>query len=366
MAGIVFLAIGIFLVLICREPSSTVLVENIFSRGIYTGISHGLSALTSLVPFSVAEVLVWGVVIAVLCRLIRGIVCAAKTPDKLSDYWKEMFSGVFLWGGVILTVYLMFGGLNYYRASFVQYASMESDFEVIPSSSQELAELCVELARQANALSFEVQRDEDGGMVLSEGFDAMTDDVRQGYIALEGQYDDVLCGGAIATPKPVEMSLLMSYGRITGMYFFFTGEANVNTNAPDYTIPATAAHELAHVCGFMREDEANYIAFVACRAAEEAHTRYSGLMLALSHSLNALARSDAQAYAEVMEDLSHFVQRDFELHNRYWDQYETPVGEVAQQANDLYLRANSQEDGVKSYGRMVDLLLADYRADGKI
>ena len=35
--------------------------------------------------------------------------------------------------------------------------------------------------------------------------------------------------------------------------------------------------------------------------------------------------------------------------------------------NDTYLKANGQTDGVRSYGRMVDLLLAYYRAnDGKL
>ena len=34
--------------------------------------------------------------------------------------------------------------------------------------------------------------------------------------------------------------------------------------------------------------------------------------------------------------------------------------------NDAYLRLNQQEDGVQSYGRMVDLLLAYYREIDKI
>lgn len=34
---------------------------------------------------------------------------------------------------------------------------------------------------------------------------------------------------------------------------------------------------------------------------------------------------------------------------------------MAAKVNDSYLKSNRQEDGVKSYGRMVDLLLADYR-----
>ncbi len=360
------LLLGALLVGISQINGAYIVVENVFSRGIYSLLSGGFSAVTALVPISLAEMVVWAVIVALICRLLRGLVCALKTPDKITDYWKEMFSGVVLWSGVAFIVFLMMGGLNYYRDSFVHYASLDSDFDVVPSHTEELTELCYELAAQASALSYEVERDDEGGTLLVGGFDQVVQSVNDGYAALEDSYEGVLSRGAKARAKPVGMSQIMSYGRITGMYFFFTGEANVNILAPDYTIPATTAHELAHVCGFMREDEANYIAFLTCRASQDVQTKYSGTMMALSYSLNALASSDSEAWAQVMGELSHGVNRDYFLHNRYWEQFETPVGEVAEQANDVYLRANSQEDGVKSYGRMVDLLLADYRADGVI
>ena len=59
--------------------------------------------------------------------------------------------------------------------------------------------------------------------------------------------------------------------------------------------------------------------------------------------------------------MSDDVQRDLAADGAYWDQFEGPVAQVSNQVNDSYLKANEQEDGVKSYGRMVDLLLADYR-----
>lgn len=62
-------------------------------------------------------------------------------------------------------------------------------------------------------------------------------------------------------PKPVANSWLMSRAQLTGQ-FTFTYEANINILAPDYTIPATICHELAHTRGFMREDEANFIAYL--------------------------------------------------------------------------------------------------------
>jgi len=48
----------------------------------------------------------------------------------------------------------------------------------------------------------------------------------------------------------------MSYLGIGGVYFPFTGEANVNISMPHTSIPFTACHEMAHQIGFAREDEA--------------------------------------------------------------------------------------------------------------
>ena len=44
----------------------------------------------------------------------------------------------------------------------------------------------------------------------------------------------------------------------------------------------------------------------------------------------------------------------------YWQQFEGPVQEASNQANNLFLQANMQIDGVQSYGRMIDLVLAWY------
>ena len=58
---------------------------------------------------------------------------------------------------------------------------------------------------------------------------------------------------------------------------------------------------------------------------------------------------------------SDALRRDIQSNNAYWKQYETPVSEVSDRVNDAYLKANGQENGLRSYGRMVDLLLAYYR-----
>lgn len=154
----------------------------------------------------------------------------------------------------------------------------------------------------------------------------------------------------------------MSLTQITGVFSPYTYEANVNIAAPDYTIPATICHELAHTRGFMREDEANFIGYLACEKSGDPQFTYSGVMLALVHSINRLYSVDYNAFCQVNDTLSDGVRRDFAYNNTYWEKHEGPVAAVSEAVNDTYLKVNNQQDGTQSYGRMVDLLLADYRA----
>lgn len=147
------------------------------------------------------------------------------------------------------------------------------------------------------------------------------------------------------------------------MYFPFTVESNINTDGPFFTVPATMGHELAHQCRLMREDEANFIGYLACKDADDPLTRYSGYSLAYDYALSALIRTDRDAAVAVNDRLSDAVRADRRARSDYLKQFEGPVAEASNAANNAYLEANQQQDGTKSYGRMVDLLLAEARAE---
>lgn len=125
-----------------------------------------------------------------------------------------------------------------------------------------------------------------------------------------------------------------------------------------YNIPFTECHELSHLRGFMQEQEANFIAFLACEHAERIDFQYSGYLMAWIYSTNALYRADHEVWQEVRSGLDQSVEPDLEANSRFWDSYEGKVSEVANQINDTYLKVNGQSDGVKSYDRMVDLLVS--------
>ena len=156
---------------------------------------------------------------------------------------------------------------------------------------------------------------------------------------------------------------VVSYANIGGMFFPFTMESNINVDNPFFMVPWTMAHELAHQCGFMREDEANFIAYLACKESDDALMRYSGLLLAYDNAMGALRSADPERAAEIASGLAEPVRRDLAERAEHWAQYEGPVQDVSNAANDAYLKANNQSDGMQSYGRMVDLLLAEQRAE---
>ncbi len=87
-------------------------------------------------------------------------------------------------------------------------------------------------------------------------------------------------------------------------------------------------------------------------------------MLALAYAGNALARSDAGLYRAYYERLSAAVRRDLAADRDYWTRFEdTKTSEFGEKMNDTYLKANDQKTGTRSYGAMVDLLLAEFRTN---
>jgi len=156
-------------------------------------------------------------------------------------------------------------------------------------------------------------------------------------------------------------SRLISYTGIVGVYFPYTGEPNFNNDVPEPARGSSVCHETAHRQGFAREDEANFIAYLVCTNSGDDYLRYSGYFLALNHAMNRLYAADRGAYIELRAQYSEGVTADFKAKNAYWRMFEGIVEERVTQLNDDFLKSHNQSDGTQSYGRMVDLMLAQKR-----
>jgi hypothetical protein len=167
--------------------------------------------------------------------------------------------------------------------------------------------------------------------------------------------------GARASAKPVMVSTALSYLGIGGIFSPFTGEANVNMTLPEPDVPFAACHELAHARGFAREDEANYVGYLACTRHPDADFRYSGLLAASVYAMNALVGVDRAAHADLEARRAPGVRRDLQALAAWAERYRGPAERASRAVNDAYLKSQGQKEGVRSYGRMVDLLIAERR-----
>ena len=335
-----------------------------YAQAAYPVLSSAVGFLPSLVEFSVAE---WFVALFALFCLGYAGYYVRKAIASRGERAAVAYRGAMGVVAIACTVYFAFVflcGLNYYRYTFASYTGYDLEQSDVDQAQrqEELVRLCSTLAADLGQTRTQLGNDTDLFAAEPGEFERYAHKSVDAIKALAERYL-VLDRPLYSPPKPVLASELMSYANIAGMFFPFTAESNINVDNPFFTIPWTMAHELAHQCGFMREDEANFIAYLACMESDDALMRYSGLVLAYDNAMSALRKVDPERAAQVRAGLSPAVQRDLAQRAQHWAKYEGPVQNASNAANDAYLKANNQADGMRSYGRMVDLLLAEQRAN---
>ena len=330
-------------------------IEKVYSRGVNKIFIQLLSSMTGLVPISIAElgllILVVLIPILMICQMIKVI---RQKSDKLKRLLKLAIN-IAIIISLIYFILVLCWSLNYNRLSFSEIAKLDTR----PASVNELGTLCENLINLANTQRNAVDQNQNGVMSLTGGYLKAFKTANKGYEKAAKLYP--VFTGTYGRPKAVLLSKAMSFTGIIGLYCPFTGEANIDIDIPDYSIPATVCHEMAHQHGFAREDEANYIAWLTCEMNPDPDFQYSGTILALLNSMSALYEHDPNMNLQLRKKMSDSVRRDILADQNYWKQHQGPVEKVTTSLNNAYLKANRQKDGVYSYGRMVDLLIAEFR-----
>lgn len=351
------LLIPVSILFLILAKVSSAAAEYVFARGLFRIVSIPIGFVTGLIPISIAELLILLIPVCVLGLIIRFVYLMFRGNRKLVIRRWSLNAGVFI--SIVLFLFTVLCGTNYYRFEFENFC----EFEVEEYSVEELYSLCEYLAEQVNQSKSEVEQVDEHSIVVLEDFSEVAGDAKKAYQKIQEKYP--IFKYSTGTAKPVLLSKYMSYTGIVGIYFPFTVEANVNTDVAGYNRPADMCHELAHLHGFMRENEANFISYLVCTNSDKAYFRYSGYMLALIYATNALYDEDMEKYMQISALLSDEVRADLDFENKYWDELESTdtyqaVEAASDKVNDTYLKINGQQDGVKSYGKMVDLLIADY------
>lgn len=360
---LLLLPLSVIIILLCRAVPF--IAEYVFARGIYKLITIPLGFVTGIFPFSIAEVMIVAsplILLGIIFVFARNIV--KSKGHRLFVVVKGIINlGCFV--SVALFLFVVMCGTNYYRYEISELV----EYDVREYSKEELIDTCKYLKKcmeKEKLLLMEEHPDyimQNGAVKYMEDFSVLAEKCKE---AMGDLSDDIgALKYATGNVKEVCFSRVMSYGGIVGIFIPFTVESNVNTDVVDYNHPVDACHELVHMRGFMKEDEANFISYLACINDEDSYFRYSGYAFAFVHATNALYDIDNYAYNEIFSDLSYEVYADFLYEEEYWDDIHKDeiakvTTEVMSDVNDTYLKANGEEDGVSSYGKMVDLVIAEY------
>ncbi len=330
-------------------------VEKIHAGYVYPFFANSLGWLLSLVPFSVMEILAVLLILGVILYLIFAIRRISKDRPRWKHHLYRLGLNILCAGSVGYFCFVLFMGLNYHRASITEYL----DLQVQKSSSEELYALCELLVNDADFYRKNLPENEAGVAQLADGgFYETADSARAAYARLS-QKIPVLKAANVRN-KPLLSSKLFSTVLTTGIYIPF--ESGINVDIPAHTVPATMCHELTHFRGFMREDEANFLAYLACMESERADFRYSGTLMAFGYAFDALYQEDRELARKIAKQCDAGMLADLKAEEDYWAPYrDTFISNTADQIYENYLHANDQESGLKSYGEMIDLLLAYYR-----
>ncbi len=299
------------------------------------------------------DVCLWQLLVVLL-----GVLLLASIVAMIIMKWN-----FFQWlGWVLATVSLIFFlhtglyGLNGYTGPLAEDIRLDTTEYTLT----ELARATAYYRDKANELAPQVPR--AGGYPSFEELADMADD---GYHTLTyDRFYSVFSGSSAPVKKLGWADLYTSMG-ITGITMGITGEAAVNPNTPEVSLPFTMCHELAHRRCIATERDANFAAFLACDANSQEIFQYSGYFMAFRYCYNALAsvgtstaKSEAQSiYAGICPEM----QQDLADYQSFWNKnLDNSASNFADSVNDTYIKVSGDDAGIGSYGEVCDLLVSWY------
>lgn len=328
--------------------------ENFYTLGINKCTIRVLSLTFGIFPFSVFEVLVFLSVICLIGYILYTLISLFRRLPHKGMFVLRALCNILAALSVVYFIFLAFWGLNYKRPHF----SVVNDLEVRAYTPEELGKLYGYLLETAGKVRAQLPENTEGMMLTYGDYTDIFKRASLGYEKASLIFESL--SGSYGKAKPFMVSPLLNHTGITGMYSPFTGEPNVNIAILPMNIPATTCHEMAHQRGYTFEDECNFIAYLTCTMHPDLDFQYSGYIMAIAYTSNALAKADPERLHELNQQMPIQVYNDLGFNNRFRDHYAGEVEQVATEINNSYLEANGISSGTQNYGQMVNLLLSYY------
>lgn len=303
---------------------------------------------------AVAEFPVWQLLAVALGALVLAsfvlMIILKWNPIQWLGWVIAVFSGIYMF-------HTIFWGLNYYAGDLAE----DMRLEIATYTLEELTEATEYYRDKANTLAMKVNRDENGNVKFAD-FDVLSKKAGEGFQALSYEKHYPVFAGSTLPVKELGWADMYTSMGITGVTFGLTGEAAVNPQIPDVTLPFTMAHEMAHRMSIANERDANFAGFLACSENTDVEFQYSGYFMAYRYCINAMSavnnKAAAAAAARVRDGASDLLNWDMQIYDRFFASRKNDFAtDVADTLNDAYLKTSGEAAGIASYGQVCDMLV---------
>lgn len=325
--------------------------------------------LCGQVPYSVGErMLAIALLLLILAVLVGALQIIGRwLPGrewykKLFQVYRKFLAWIFL---AVIWVMALNCTILYHASGFDQ--KYMPDTVRKEYSSKELGKLRDYVVHELNTLAPEMDRD-SSGYLLYEG--DIPGEAIEEMKKLGKTYDQL--AGYYPRSKPIYFSEFLSQQYMAGYYFPFSMESNYNNIMYISNHPYTICHELAHLKGFIYEDEAGLIGYLACVMSENPFFRYSGYLNVYNYIETDFKKTVTKKEYQKHEQIDDLVKKDnIFLTEEAWKQVNKNAKistETVSKISDIFtetsLKLNGVENGMGSYHDVVKLLLKYY--DGSV
>jgi hypothetical protein len=348
----IFFTIAIILKIVSLNSS---FVEKHYSTFSYKYFSIFLRAVTAWIPFSLGDILYAAAFVYVFIFSIR---CFKNIVQKKCSKQKFFF-GTLKIIRICLLGYIIFKlvwGLNYDRLGIAYQLQIEpKEF-----TTNQLKALTGDLVKSVNAARnasgmYTFQYEQDNTIFYQAA---------NAYRNIE-QHHSFL---AYHQPciKPSLFNWVDNLIGVTGYYNPLTGETQINTSIPRFLLPYFITHEIAHQIGYAKEDEANFVAYLVSKGADDNAFRYSAYFNLFNYANRQLFARDSIAALINYKALDSLVKNDEVTYQNFLGNNTTTTDHYITAIYSKYLKANNQPKGINTYDEVIALLISYQKRYGEL
>jgi hypothetical protein len=324
---------------------STSLAESLYADTVYPVISLCLRTVSSLVPFTLGDVLYLLLIAYVVYSLFRFGRKLMKKQVRKTEAWLTAMQVL----RFILILYIAFKllwGLNYSRPSISHQLGI-SNHRYSDKQLVRLTQLIIQkinhLEKLRSALPAKARNRYNMETLKSKAIASYNNlKYRQAFFTYR-----------IPSVKPVINSWVITKIGLEGYYNPLSGEANVNMLLPVVDLPFVTAHEIAHQLGVAREDEANLVGYLVATNSKDLNFQYSGYYAILRNLLFEVRLIAPDQYEALYESINPRTITDYKNGIAFWRQYNNQMFGYMSATLDSFLKINNQHKGIDSYQDIV-------------